>query len=141
MLSKLSSMFSIDMRFCYFAAVNEGEHLAPKNQEALPDMESHNEKVDAAIIHLTQEQPSFAIIDSGRSNNERSCIWVDNGSFYGMGYINIDETDIDEDTVKESVNRYNSNPYMMQLIYNYAKNNSRKVYFKQNINQLEDVMD
>lgn len=140
MLSKLSSMFSIDMRFCYFAAVNEGEHLAPKNKEELPDIESHNAKVDAAIFHLTEEQPSFAIIDSGRLNNERSCIWVENGSFYGMGYINIDETDIDADTVKESVTRYNSNPYIMQLIYSYAKNNSRKVYFKQHVNQLDEVL-
>jgi DNA polymerase-3 subunit epsilon len=36
---------------------------------------------------LFKHRPSFAIIDKGRTNDERSYIWVENGRFYGMGYI------------------------------------------------------
>jgi DNA polymerase-3 subunit epsilon len=66
-------------------------------------------------------KPSFAIIDKGRSKDERSCIWVENGHFYGMGYISSDIGFTQAHEIKEYVTPYNSNQYIMQLIYSYAE--------------------
>jgi DNA polymerase-3 subunit epsilon len=42
------------------------------------------QSIQAAIDFHCNNRPSFAIIDKG-GNKERSCIWVENGHFYGMG--------------------------------------------------------
>jgi DNA polymerase-3 subunit epsilon len=47
---------------------------------------SYNSRVHNAIESLST-QPSFAIVDSGLSIEEQSCILVWEGKFYGMGYI------------------------------------------------------
>lgn len=53
-------------------------------REEEPD--AYNKRVMSAISELTAYE-SYAIIDEGMSKDEVSCILVDEGRFYGMGYI------------------------------------------------------
>jgi DNA polymerase-3 subunit epsilon len=46
----------------------------------------YNERVLQAIASITQ-RPSYVVIDKGLAENEVSCILVDQGSFFGMGYL------------------------------------------------------
>ena len=78
-------------------------------------------------------RPSFAIIDKGRSADERSCIWIENGHFYGMGYISRDVAINDSDEVKNYVTPYKSNQYIDQLIFAYAEKYPRKVFFNKQL--------
>lgn len=96
----------------------------------LPDIENHNEKVENAIEFLKSNKQTFGIIDKGRTEDERSCIWVENGHFYGMGYFSTDETITDPLELKQSVTLYKSNQYIMQLILKYAEKNPRKLLVK-----------
>jgi DNA polymerase-3 subunit epsilon len=66
--------------------------------------EQHNEQVENVIAFLVKNRPSFTTIDKGRSAEERSCIWVENSHFYGMGYIasDIGLTDPSSKTAKSS---------------------------------------
>ncbi|MGK6351127.1 exonuclease domain-containing protein [Parapedobacter sp. DT-150] len=88
----------------------------------------HNQRVQLALSQLTQHLPTFAILDRGRDDDEISCIWVENGQFYGMGYISRHADIHSPEAVKESVTRYGSNHYMMQLIYDYAEKYPAKVW-------------
>ena len=44
----------------------------------------------ACINHLDNELPSFALIDFGLQQQEQSCILMEKGRFYGMGYLPAD---------------------------------------------------
>jgi DNA polymerase-3 subunit epsilon len=126
LLQKLAVEFKLDYRFCKYGTVEEE---FPKLPDAanLPNIEEHNQQVESAIDSFLKNRPSFAIIDKGRSPDERSCIWVENGHFYGMGYISSDTALVDASEVKEYVTPYRSNQYIMQLIYSYAEKYPGKV--------------
>jgi DNA polymerase-3 subunit epsilon len=126
-LRKLAEQFELDYRFCKFCTSAESE-VAPKvDMTNLPEAEHHNTQVENAIDFVIKNRPSFAIIDKGRAADERSCIWVENGHFYGMGYITLDTAFTDPSEIKEYVTPYRSNQYIMQLIYTYAGKHPGKV--------------
>jgi DNA polymerase-3 subunit epsilon len=87
---------------------------------------SYNTRVKAAISHLKSTLPSFAIIDTGRTEDEKSCIWVEEGKFYGMGYISYytDHTDIE--TLRSGIVPYPSNDYILNMIMDYAEMHPEK---------------
>jgi DNA polymerase-3 subunit epsilon len=126
LLRKLAEEFKIDYRFCKYGTAEEE---VPKLQDGtnLPNIEEHNQQIENAIDSFLKNRPSFAIIDKGRNSDERSCIWVENGHFYGMGYISSDTALVDVSEVKEYVTPYRSNQYIMQLIYSYAEKYPGKV--------------
>ncbi|TKC10720.1 DNA polymerase III subunit epsilon [Pedobacter polaris] len=80
----------------------------------------YNFKVKRAIAALQNLLPSFALIDSGRSEDEKSCLWVEKGKFYGMGYISdyVDITDLE--TLKSAIIPYPSNDYIMNMILSHS---------------------
>lgn len=87
---------------------------------------SYNTRVKAAIAHLKSSLPSFAIIDSGRNDEEQSCLWVEQGKFYGMGYISFhaDVTAIED--LKASIVPYPSNDYILNMVMDYAEMHPEK---------------
>lgn len=66
-------------------------------------------------------------MDKGRSEEERSCIWIEKGRFYGMGYINQYADIAHEDDIKSLLQPYEGNDYMLHLIHNYAAQYPYKV--------------
>jgi len=130
MLRNLANQFSIDHRFCKYGRQTEGETLLQQDREGLPEADIHNNSVAAAINHILGNRPSFAILDKGRTAEERSCIWVENGHFYGMGYIDSEAGFSDPSEIKDYVTPYKSNQYIMQLLHNYALKNPGKVIFQ-----------
>ncbi|MGJ1269521.1 exonuclease domain-containing protein [Sphingobacterium spiritivorum] len=127
LLLKLAGEFLIDHRFCHYNTVAQGEFTAKKEQDNLPDMEEHNDKVNQALDYLMAGRPTFGIIDKGRTTDERSCIWVENGHFFGMGYIPSDIGISDISEIKNYLTRYSSNQYIMQLIETYTHKYPGKV--------------
>jgi DNA polymerase-3 subunit epsilon len=90
--------------------------------------EVYNGKVDQALSFLKKDTPGFYIMDKGRNNNERSCIWVEHGIFYGMGYVdNTDDIHSLED-VKDRLTRYAGSHYIMQLIMSFMCKYPHKVF-------------
>jgi DNA polymerase III subunit epsilon len=81
--------------------------------------ETYNSRVYEAIRSL-QEQPSFAIVEKGRHAEERSCILVINGKFYGMGYLSNDTPINDITELKDQLTQYKENSYILNLIFGYA---------------------
>lgn len=125
-LMQLKEQFTIDHRFCNFG-IPELPQANKKDLEILPDVDSHNEQIENALNHLVSKRESFAIIDKGRTQDEKSIIYVENGHFYGMGYLSSDITINEINELKEHVTRYASNQYIMQLIYSYSEKYLYKV--------------
>jgi len=119
-LRSLAAKFEIDSRFCKYCTISDGEALLKSDLTNLPDIEQHNIKIEDAIDFILQNRPSFAIVDKGRDADERSCIWVEDGHFYGMGYITSNIGFTEPLQMKDHVTPYRSNHYIMQLVSNYA---------------------
>lgn len=124
-LRNLAKQFEIDYRFCKYGNTTEG--AVPLHDIHLPEIAHHNQQIENAINSLLNNRLSFAIIDKGRSAEERSCIWVENGHFYGMGYIGSDTGFTDASEIRDYVTPYSSNQYIMQLIYAYAEKYPGKI--------------
>lgn len=127
LLRNLSEQFEIDHRFCKYGMPDADAVFPSASTTALPDVTLHNEQVEKAITFLLTSKSSFAIIDKGRSADERSCVWVEKGHFYGMGYIASDVGLAEPSAIKEYVTPYRSNHYIMQLIYSYVAKYPGKV--------------
>ncbi len=127
LLRNVAQQFEIDQRFCKYCTTAEDDIQVKTDISNLPEVATHNNQIDAAIEHLQSRKTSFAIIDKGRNADERSCIWVENGHFYGMGYLTTDITLSDASEVKEYVTPYKSNHYITQLVTNFAEKYPGKV--------------
>ena len=134
-LRGLAEQFGLDNRFCNYGMDDHGEFIPKPDRANLPEIEQHNEQVENAIDFLVKNRASFAIIDKGRSSEERSCIWVEKGHFYGMGYIASDIGFTDPSEIKDHVTPYKSNQYSVDLILAYAEKYPGKVRFKPNENE------
>lgn len=81
----------------------------------------YNERVLKAIASLTKK-PSYVVIDKGLSENEISCIMVDRGSFFGMGYLPKKLENISRQTIQEYIKPYKENSYIRTLLFSHANN-------------------
>lgn len=133
LLRSLAEQFEIDHRFCKYTRPEEGDLFQNNDTKSLPDVLLHNEQVDNAIDFLLNNRPTFAIIDKGRSKEERSCIWIENGRFYGMGYIPSDISIHDPVEIKNYITTYKSNQYIEQLIFAFAEKYPGKVLFNKQL--------
>lgn len=118
-LRELAENYGIDHRFCQYGSGNDGTFSTPVARE-LPHAAQHNQSVARALESLKVQRPSFAIIDKGRNDEEGSCVWVENGDFYGMGYWDRTTAVPDMAQLKDQLTPYRSNPYIMTLINGYA---------------------
>ena len=95
------------------------------------DAVSYNGRVKAALTTLGQQLPSFAVVESGKSEKEQCYILIEQGRFYGMGYLPHNYTCSDIQELKSSLTQYPDNDYVRHLVYQYAdKNPHRKVVFQ-----------
>ncbi len=118
-LRELSEAFGIDQRFCHYG-VQEREFAAAD----YPQVEAHNAKVARARDYISQKQPSLLITDKGRHEDEQSCILIDDGVFYGMGYT---AQNIEPESIRELLTPYKSSPYMVRLALSFAAANPDQV--------------
>ncbi len=127
LLRELSVQFDIDYRFCRYCTSDDAENVK-YDYTNLPPLDLHNGQVQKLIDHVQEHRPSFFIADKGRSGDEYSCIWVENGHFYGMGYIPSDVSIKHPEEVKHYIKQYKSNDYIMNLISMYKAKYPSKVY-------------
>jgi len=133
LLLKLIESFELCPKLCFIQNNNElctgihGENCACHGG-LLPN--EYNEKVEAAINELNEALPTFAIRDAGRTDDEHSCLLIEKGKFYGMGYIshyfNVDNLA----QLKNHLTPYPGNDYIRGMIAGYVtKFPERKVVF------------
>jgi DNA polymerase-3 subunit epsilon len=83
-------------------------------------VETYNSRVREAIASLGLSLPSFGLIDRGRHPEEQSCIWVEKGRLYGMGFLPTEARFQDAEELKSFLTPYPENDYMRSLVYQHA---------------------
>jgi DNA polymerase-3 subunit epsilon len=87
----------------------------------------YNERVGQAISSLVESLPSFGLLDEGRNPQEKSCILVEKGRFYGMGYLPAMQLNgssgepKDIGTLKSWLTAYPENEYIRGLVYQHVE--------------------
>ena len=125
-LRKLVREFRLCPKLCFIQRDNdpcEGvrEETCDGACERRESPEVYNEKVRTAIAALLERLPSFTVMDRGRHGEEKSCILVEQGRFYGMGYLPVDVTFYDASELKQYLTPCSENDYMRGLIYSYVE--------------------
>lgn len=88
----------------------------------------YNQRVSEACASM-QQQPSFAIIDKGIRPEEKSCILIAAGKFYGMGYLQDDVQVSDMESLKDQLTMYRENSYIRNMVHGYAARFPSKVVY------------
>ncbi len=89
--------------------------------------EDYNARVINSTTHLSNVLPSFAIIDKGRTLSEKSCVLMEKGVFYGVGFIAEDQQINDISQLKDQLTKHPSNEYIRNMIQNHALKHPQKV--------------
>jgi DNA polymerase-3 subunit epsilon len=104
-----------------------GEQTCQGACEQLESPESYNLRVNSALKSLFTVLPGFLLIDEGRTYEERSCLLIENGQFFGMGYISSDMADAELSLLKQQLTPYPENDYIRNMILNAALRFPHKV--------------
>jgi DNA polymerase III subunit epsilon len=76
---------------------------------------AYNKRVKKAAETLVTAE-SYALFDKGLYADEKSCILVENGKFYGMGYIPIEKKNIDLVDLKTTITHHKHSFYIKGLL-------------------------
>lgn len=114
LLKKLVKEFTLDEGLCFVDRQGKPLHEEPA---------VYNLRVKQAIETLQKQLPTFAVLGSGKSAIEQSCLLVEQGRFYGMGYLPHQFTISDLQSLKANLVQYPDNDYVRGLVYQYAEKN------------------
>jgi len=126
LLRKLVEEFKLCPRLCFLQSANvQCQSLLIKKCngacEQIENTKDYNERVMKCIEFLKNELPTFALLDTGLSREEQSCILVEKGKFYGMGYLPADSTIHDVEDVKNYLTPYVENDYIRGMIFKHVE--------------------
>lgn len=108
---------------------------ACKGEETALD---YNQRVQAAIDDLESNLPTYIIKDQGKNPQENAVILVENGKFYGMGYVQNENPIETIEDIKLYIQPYQDNDYIRVLISKFAEKNPHKItYFNKKISLAE----
>jgi DNA polymerase III subunit epsilon len=133
-LNQLINKYQLCAKLCYLQKTATKCYAHENGQcfgacSGIETVSVYNKKLNAALIDVQNQQPSFALVDEGRKEEELSCLIVENGKFYGMGYF-TDKSYLSDGLapIKNNLSTYQSNSYILNLILNYAEQYPQKLY-------------
>ncbi|MDO3642760.1 exonuclease domain-containing protein [Mucilaginibacter sp. L3T2-6] len=132
-LMQLIDTFRLCPKLCFIqnnSASCTGANTGNCACEGHESVQDYNERVGQAISQLNKALPTFAIRDAGRTDDEHSCLLIEKGKFYGMGYISHYYNGDSLEQLKEQLKPYPGNDYIRNMVDNYAvKFPDRKMIF------------
>ena len=130
LINQLIQRFNLCPKLCFMQTapgpcVGSGEQSCGGACEHKELSADYNRRVYEAMEWLEQWLPSFAVVDEGNHRQEQSCILMEKGKFYGMGYIPADVPIgigiSDREQLKMYLTRYPENDYIRGLVYQYVE--------------------
>ena len=130
-IRKLMHEFSLCPKLCFIQTDNdqcqgiiEDYCFGACNKTEQP--KAYNQRVLEAIASLTQ-RPSYVVLDRGLTDEELSCIMVVKGSFFGMGYLPKNITELSESAIAEYIKPYKENSFIRTLLNAHFDKNPHQV--------------
>ena len=118
-----------------FNSLIEGNRLVNQLTEQFalqsPEKESadvYNNRVLEAVDHLEKQLPTFAVVDDRHDADGRSCILIEKGRFYGMGYVPDEAAVYSAEELKTYLQAYPENDYIRGLVYQYVQKRPDKKF-------------
>jgi len=81
----------------------------------------YNHRANRAIAYLKGKGQNFFIVDKGRHQQERTVVHVENGKYMGFGYVDVNDTFMDANSLKEVVKPGIDNKDTLQIITSYLR--------------------
>ena len=79
-----------------------------------------------ALEALNELLPTFAVIDDGIKDNEKLCLLVERGNFWGMGYLSSTLEITSAAELKNYLQPYADNDTIRNSIYSFVESNPEK---------------
>jgi DNA polymerase III subunit epsilon len=119
-LQEVIGLFELCPKLCYVNTTKEPCSTFESNCckgacELKENANAYNERVNMAIKNLSSNE-SYALIDKGLYADEHSCIVIEKGKFIGMGYIPIDSSIHDLETVKSHIKLHKESFYIKDIL-------------------------
>lgn len=117
MLRKVVDEFGLHEKLCLL-------NKAPMEETEWQLMERparYNKKTRQALEAIAEKVPSFAVVDAGMNPGEKLCLLIDQGSFWGMGFIPENTLLENAATLKELIQPYADNDTIRNSIYTYVQ--------------------
>jgi DNA polymerase-3 subunit epsilon len=89
--------------------------------------DSYNERVLEAIHRMRVEKPSFALLEDGRHDGEKTLLWVDKGEFRGWAHVEATRDMADAEALEALVTPCHGNDLIRSLLLREAHANPSKV--------------
>lgn len=118
-LWKMAREFELHPALCFL----QKQAYIPK--DILPA--THNERVVNAIAYLQQNLGTFAIVEQPVTGNQKSCVLVENGKFYGMGLLPEDNEVYNPEAIKKYMTVYPENEMIRTLVKTYSQKNAEQI--------------
>lgn len=119
LLWKMIERHELSPRLCFVDKTKDMGNTEIPHDEP----ETYNKKVEQALQALHDELPTFAVLGEGVETGEQSCLLIEKGKFFGMGFVprrmNIKEVT----KLKNVLTPYHDNDFIRDMIYRYAETN------------------
>ncbi|MBX9782458.1 MAG: GIY-YIG nuclease family protein [Chitinophagaceae bacterium] len=122
-LKRLAKEYSLCHKLCFIDRSHDDQCSNENCKGACVQEETaidYNERVVTATKQLKQELPSFAIRERSYFNNSDACILMEDGKFYGMGYVPVDFDFSNGNDLKHRLQSYPEYQLVRSLINRYA---------------------
>lgn len=87
----------------------------------------YNQRVLCCLAEFQNELPTFALLDDGLEQDQHSCILIERGRFFGMGYLPNDSQVYSVEELKDHLSSYPENDYIRGIIFQHAERFPYKV--------------
>jgi DNA polymerase-3 subunit epsilon len=117
MLRKMIQQFGLCPRMCFLDRT-PGPFLPEEKGETVDE---YNRRVMDAVNFLRRNLPTFAVMERSEADSSEACILMEQGRFYGMGYLpkGLPIPQIEE--LKTFLTPYPDHDYIRGLIFRYIQ--------------------
>ena len=113
LLKKMVWEFTLNEKLCYI----DKTRITDEDIKNLEPASVYNCRVKSAIEALQMQLPTFAVVDEGITAEQKLCLLMEKGSFWGMGYLPAEKEVNDIAELKNILNPYADNDTIRNSIY------------------------
>ena len=122
MLRKMIEEFELHEKLCFI----DKTPFTEKDLSFIDPPHIYNGKIKRAIEALNEQLLTFAVIDDGKKEDERLCLLVERGNFWGMGYVSSSQKISSASELKNYLQPYADNDTIRNSIYSFVEINPEK---------------
>lgn len=122
MLKKMTEEFELHEKLCFI----DKTAFTENDISFLDPPFIYNGKIKKALEALEEKLPTFAVMDNGKKADEKLCLLMERGSFWGMGYVPASQPVTSVVELKNYLQPYADNDTIRNSIYSFVEQHPGK---------------